>query len=133
MMLTGPLELLVVGFPGEGLPDGAGTVIEGLNAAGDVRIIEAILIMKSDAGEVRSEEVTDVVGLNGVVLDPAVAEHDPNVIDAEGVEEVGEAMANDSTALALLLEHQWAPDVVSAFQGVGGTVLASTRMPEGIG
>jgi hypothetical protein len=130
MTAKGPLELLVVGFPGEGLPTGAGFALGRIHEGGDVRIVEAILIMKSESGLVRSEEVTDVVGLATVAADDDLTGPGTNLIDAEGVAEVSEAMDNDSTALALVLEHPWARDVVSDFQGVGGVVLASTRMPE---
>ena len=130
MAATGPLEFLVVGFPGEGLPEGAGSALERIDGEGDIRIIEVMLIMKSGSGSVRTELVTDVVGLTSV---PAVYELvDPgrSLLDADSVAEVSEAMANESTALALVLEHPWARDVVSGFREVGGTVLASTRMRE---
>ncbi|HEU4425235.1 MAG TPA: DUF6325 family protein [Pilimelia sp.] len=129
MAATGPLEFLVVGFPGAGLPVGAGSALERIHEAGNVRVIEAILIVKSDAGVVRSEEVTDVVGLATVATDDPPSDEGMSLIDRESIADVGEAMDNNSTALALVLEHHRAHDVISDFRGIGGIVLASTRMP----
>lgn len=130
MAATGPLEFLVLGFPGAGLPAGAGSALERIHEAGDVRVIEAILIVKSDAGVVRDEEVTDVVGLATTTNDDPPSDAGTTLIDEESVADVGKVMDNDSTALALVLEHRHTHDVISDFRGIGGIVLASTRMPE---
>jgi hypothetical protein len=130
MAATGPLEFLVVGFPGEGLPEGAGSALERIDDHDDIRIIEAMLIMKDGSGSVRTELVTDVVGLASVPAVYELADPGRSLLDADSIAEIGEAMANDSTALALVLEHPWVRDVVSGFRDAGGSVLASTRMRE---
>jgi len=126
----GPLEFLVVGFPGGGLPEGVGAALERINEVGEVRTVEAILIIKSDSGVVRTEDFTEIAGLEAVRAIGDVPDIGTGLIDPADVAEVGVAMEDDSTALALLFEHQWTQDVVSAFRGVGGVVLASTRMPD---
>lgn len=130
MTTMGPLEFLAMGFPGEALPAGVGTALERIQDRGEVHVVEALLITKNDAGAVRSEEITDVVGIADDVrtFSPEGAEN--GLIDAEGVADIAAAMDCDSTALALLIEHHFARDVVAAFRGLGGTVLASTRLPE---
>jgi uncharacterized membrane protein len=130
MVAAGPLEVLVMGFAGEGLPDGVGAALEQIQASGDVRIVEAFLVMKAGSAAVRVEEVTDLMGLAGTgspfggALPEASLWKDP-----ESVREVGRAMPPDSTALALVLVHQAARDVVTAFRDLGGVVLTSTRLP----
>jgi uncharacterized membrane protein len=130
MVAAGPLEILVMGFAGEGLPDGVGVALEQIQKNGDVRIVEAYLVMKTGARTVRIEEVTDVMGLARGTTDLRVAVPGASLwMDQESIREVGHAMDPDSTALALVLEHHSARDVVTAFRELGGVVLTSTRLP----
>jgi hypothetical protein len=130
MAPVGPLEFLAVAFSGEGLPEGSGAALERIHEAGDVRTVEATLIIKSDLGEVRTEDFTEVAGLATVPADDDAADVGTSLFDPADIRAVGAAMADDSTALALLLEHRGARDVVSVFLDIGGVVLASTRLPE---
>jgi hypothetical protein len=130
MAATGPLEILVMGFAGEGLPNGVGTALEHIQGSGDVRVVEAFLVMKTVTGALRIEEVTDVMGINGGTTDlNAVLPNASLWMDHESVQDVGGALEPGSTALALVLAHPSAPDVVTAFRDLGGIVLASTRLP----
>jgi uncharacterized membrane protein len=130
MVSTGPLEVLVMSFAGEGLPDGLDAALDRIQENDSVRVVEAFLIVKTDAGEIRIEEVTDVVDLAGVATDIGLAVPDASLwLDKDSASELGDAMENGSTALALVLEHHTAPDVVAVFQDIGGVVLASTRLP----
>lgn len=130
MVASGPLEVLVMGFAGEGLPDGVGAAFDRIHEAGDIRIIEAFLIMKSGTGKVRGEEVTEIMGLPDVAAELKLVLPSASLwMDHDSMREVGEAMDKATTALALVLEHPSARDVVTAFREVGGVVLASTRLP----
>jgi uncharacterized membrane protein len=134
MRSAGPLEVLVVGFPGEGLPDGVDAALERIQENDDVRVVEAFLVMKTATGAVRVEEVTDVVGLTEVATDVRLALPDASLwMDQGSAQEIADAMDNGSTALALVLEHHSARDVVTAFRSLGGLVLASTRLPTAAG
>jgi Family of unknown function (DUF6325) len=131
MAATGPLEVLVMGFPGEGLPDGAGAVLERIQEDGEVRVVEALMIVKAAPGLVRSEEVTDLVAVADATPDHGPAEPpEAGLVPPDRVEEIGAAMRVDTTALALVLEHCRAPDIVAAFGAVGGVMLASSVVPE---
>jgi hypothetical protein len=130
MAATGPLEILVMGFAGEGLPNGVGAALEHIQDTGDVRVVEAFLVMKTGTGALRIEDVTDVMGINGGTADLNAVLPDASLwMDHESVQDVGRALEPGSTALALVLAHPSAPDVISAFREVGGVVLASTRLP----
>ncbi|GAA3387755.1 hypothetical protein [Cryptosporangium minutisporangium] len=120
----GPLEYLVVQFPGDELPAGAARTLEDINGRDDVLVIEAMLILRGAAGVVRCEDFTDVA-----VPDDWGPAEDVRLIDAESVVEFAGAMVPGEVALALILEHR-TRDVVSMFQQVGGRILASTRLPD---
>jgi hypothetical protein len=129
MKPVGPLEFLAVAFPGEGLPEGSGAALERIHEAGDVRTVEAMLIIKS-SGVVRTEDFTEVAGLATVPANDDAPDVRTSLVDPADVTAVSAAMPDDSTVLALLFEHRRAQDVVSVFRDIGGVVLASTRLPE---
>jgi hypothetical protein len=134
MTSAGPLEVLVMGFSGAGLPAGAGAALERIQENDDVRVVEAFLVVKTGTGAVRIEEVTDLVGLPDVATDVRLAVPDASLwMDQDSAQEIVDAMDVDSTALALVLEHHSARDVVAAFRDMGGVVLASTRLPTAAG
>jgi hypothetical protein len=126
---TGPLEILVVGFGGQGLPDGVGDAVQRIQDSGDVRVVEAFLITKTATGAVRSEEATDLIGLADVLGEAPDSRHGSFWMDQDSLTEVAGSMERDSTALALVLVHRTARDVVTAFRDVGAAVLVSTRLP----
>src|SRR5690348_11603147 len=80
----GPLEYLVVQFAGDELPAGAARTLEEIHSRDDVRILEAMLILRGPAGAVRCEDFTDVAVHDDRV--PALDE-DVRLIDAESVVE----------------------------------------------
>jgi hypothetical protein len=130
MVAAGPVEILVMEFAGVGLPDGAGVALEQIQEHGDVRVVEAFLVLKAATGAVRIEEVTDVMRPSGATADIGLAVPSASLwLDHESVREVGQAMQPGSTALALVLVHHSARDVVTAFRKLGGVVLTSTRLP----
>jgi hypothetical protein len=129
MKPVGPLEFLAVAFPGEGLPEGSGAALERIHEAGDVRTVEAMLIIKS-SGVIRTEDFTEVAGLATVPANDDAPDVRTSLVDPADVTAVSAAMPDDSTVLALLFEHRRAQDVVSVFRDIGGVVLASTRLPE---
>jgi hypothetical protein len=130
MKPVGPLEFLAVAFPGEGLPEGSGAALERIHEAGDVRTVEAMLIIKSNSGVVRTEDFTEVAGLATIPANDDAPDVRTSLVDPADVTAVSAAMPDDSTVLALLFEHRRAQDVVSVFRDIGGVVLASTRLPE---
>jgi len=134
MRPAGPLEVLVVEFPGEGLPEGVAAAVEQIQENDAVRVVEAFIVMKTGTGAVRIEEVTDFVGIAEVATDVRLAVPDASLwMDQGSAKEIADAMDNGSTALALVLEHHSARDVVTAFRSLGGVVLASTRLPTAAG
>jgi hypothetical protein len=130
MAARGPLEVLVMAFPGEGLPDGAGSALEQIQEDGSIRVIEALLIVKSSPGTVRSEEVTDLMAVADLATDYGADVPTGGLVSAEDIDDIGAAMQMDTTALALVLEHRWARDFMTAFHDVGGVVLASSMVPD---
>jgi len=126
----GPLEILVLGFPGDSLPDDFGAALERIQRAGDVRVVEALLITRLGPETVRSEDVTDLLGLADLAAAYGLPVPPGGLLAPGDINEITAGVQVDTTAVALLLEHRWAGEIVAAFRQVGGVVLASAQVSE---
>jgi uncharacterized membrane protein len=127
---VGPLEFLVVAFPGEELPDRVASVLRAVEVGGDVRIVDALAVVKDRDGRVRGAELADVPALAGLATEYDVADRGGGLIAAADVDEVGQALGAGTVALALLIEHAWAREADETVRELGGVLVAAVRIPE---
>ncbi|MFE9255405.1 DUF6325 family protein [Streptomyces sp. NPDC006879] len=121
----GPVEYLVLAFPEEQLRVQAVTAVLGLRKTGNVRLIDALVMTKTAAGEVLAAELDEFHELRGLVAGREAAP----LLGPEDVTETAELLSRGSCALLLLLEHVWAEDAAVAVRAAGGRVAASVRIP----
>jgi uncharacterized membrane protein len=129
-MSLGPLEFLVLAFPGQGLAAGVQTALEHVTKAGDLRVVDALLVKKDRDGTTRSAELADVDELRSVqaTYDVPTLETLGLIADAD-VAEVAAVMEPDTTVMAMLVEHLWAKDLADTMAAAGGSLLRSARIP----
>lgn len=127
----GPLEFLVVAFPAGGVSDRVAQALRKVEVSGDVRIVDAVVVVKDRDGRVRGEELVDVEELAPIAAEYGLGETRISLVDAEDVEEVGEVLAPGSVGLAILVEHAWARETADAVRGCGGALMAAIRIPDG--
>jgi uncharacterized membrane protein len=125
MAAVGPLEFLVVAFPGEELPDRVGCVLRAVEHRGDVRIVDAAAVVKDTYGRVRSADLAGTTALAARY----VADPDAPLIDAADLDEVGQALDTGTVALAVLVEHAWARETDAAARVLGGTLVSVSTRP----
>jgi hypothetical protein len=126
--LMGPVDFLVVEFPGdrrtgEGLPALVDLVDQGI-----IRIIDLVFVKRGDDGSLVQVTVADLDG-DGA-LDLAVVEG--GATGVIGDEELGEAaaeLAPGRSAAILVYENTWAVPIVNAMARSGAEVVASGRIP----
>jgi uncharacterized membrane protein len=127
----GPLEFLVVAFPGEDLPDRVAAVLRAVEVGGDVRIVDALVVVKTYHGRISDHELTDLDALASVAAEYGLADLGTSLIDAADVDEIGQVIDAGTVALALLIEHTWARETVAAVRELGGELVAAVRIPDG--
>jgi uncharacterized membrane protein len=127
----GPLELLVVAFVGEDLPDRVSAVVRAAEVGGDVRIVDALVVVKEPDGRVHDDELADLAPLAAVAAEYGLADLGTNLIDAADVDEIGQVLDAGTVGLALLIEHTWARETEGVVRELGGTLVAAVRIPEG--
>jgi hypothetical protein len=124
----GPVDYLVLEFPA-GQQNFTGEVVEELarlSEAGTIRILDFLLLQKNGDGSVEALEIDDLEDEAEIrVFETMIAE----ILAADDVEMLAEAMAVDSVAGVLVYENRWAAPFASAARRAGGQLVANGRIP----
>ena len=124
----GPVDYVVVEFPaGESNFTGEMTTeLVRLVDAGIIRVIDVLILTKSDDGTVDAIELSDVPELGELeAIEAQLAE----LLAADDVEHLAAAMEPGSTAGVLIWENLWAAPFASAARHSGGQLIAMGRIP----
>ena len=124
----GPVDYLVVEFPGSNFNGEIIPQLVDLVDRGIVRVLEMVLIVKADDGSFEAVEFADIdEGLLGGLrdLERTAAE----LLSEDDVAEVAAALEPGSTAGLLIYENLWAAPLASAVRQSGGQLVASGRIP----
>jgi uncharacterized membrane protein len=122
---VGPVEFLVLAFPGEQIGAEVVAPLIALRQSGGVRVIDTLVVVKAADGSVSAAELTELDHLRDVAPD----EDALNLMGAEDAAEAAELLESGSSALLVLVEHIWAAEAAEAFRSAGGRVVASVRIP----
>ena len=126
--LMGPVDFLVIEFPGRNLSGEALPLLVDLVDRGIVRILDLAFVLKDDDGTVRALELADLDG-DGK-LDLSVFEGaGSGLLDEEDVAEAGGVLEAGHVASVLLYENLWAAPLAVALRRNGAQMVASGRIP----
>ena len=124
----GPVDYVIVEFPA-GKSNFTGEMAKELLAlveAGTIRVIDVLILTKSEDGTVDAMELSDIPNLGELqVLEAQLAE----LLAADDVEHLAAAMEPGSTAGVLIWENLWAAPFASAARRSGGQLIANGRIP----
>ena len=120
----GPIDYLLVEWPGkqpngEALPHLVDLVDRGL-----IRILDFAFIKKEEDGSVIQLEIADL-GDEVLVLEGASS----GILSDEDTSEAAQALENGTSAALLVYENSWAAPFASAVRRAGGQLVASGRIP----
>ena len=124
----GPIDYLVVEFPGsrmtgEGLP-----LLVDLVEKGIIRILDLVFVKKETDGSVKGLVLADLDG-DGA-LDLAVFEGaSSGLLDEDDIAEAGAVLEPGSSAGILIYENVWAAPFASALRRGGAQLVANGRIP----
>jgi Family of unknown function (DUF6325) len=143
--VIGPVQVLVVGFD---RPTFSGEVLAELarlREAGIVRLIDVLLVSRSEDGTLQSLEPPDgfaadlgriaaeVLGQPedaGAEASNVAADQDVTKIDSAATWSLADAVPVGTTAAVALIEHLWAAPLGAAIQRAGGTPLEETWLAQ---
>lgn len=124
----GPVDWIVVEFPGSRFNGEIAPALHALVEHGTVRVLDLLLIRKSDDGTPEFFEIGDLDDTEIGELrayEGALA----MLLSEQDVQAVAEAMAPGSTAALLVWENTWAIPFTAAMRHAGGQLVASGRIP----
>src|SRR4051812_12273459 len=124
----GPVDYVIVEFP-SGAANFTGEMVEELLKLVDaktIRVIDVLILAKSDDGAIEAMELSDIGELGALeTLEAELAE----LLAEEDVENLAAAMEPGSVAGVLIYENLWAAPFASAARRSGGQLIANGRIP----
>ncbi len=126
-MSLGPVEYMVIEFPGNQFK---GEIIPALREvvdAGVIRIIDLVFVRKDDQGNVSVMELNDLQQDAASAFAP-LARDTNTLLAEEDIQKVSEIVENNSSAALLLFEHLWAKRFRDAVLNAQGRVIAGERI-----
>jgi uncharacterized membrane protein len=122
---VGPVEYVVIGFPGNRFKGEIAPAIAGLVERGLVRIIDLVFVKKDSEGLVSYFEFDD---LEETATFGHIDSDVDGVISDEDIAELAESVPVDSSALLIVWEDLWAAELAMAVRGAGGELIAGGRV-----
>jgi len=95
-----------------------------------IRVVDGVVVQKDENEEIRCLEFEETAPDDdtrrlGELFDDVLV----GLLSDSDAEEIGTAMAPDSSAAILVFEHTWATSLRDAISTAGGNVLADFRVP----
>jgi hypothetical protein len=124
----GPVDWIVVEFPGTKFNGEIAPVMKDLEDRGLVRILDLLILKKDEDGSLEALEASDVDESELGALrayESALA----MVLSEQDVSDLAEVIAPGSSAAVLVWENLWAAPFGTAVRHSGGQLVASGRIP----
>ncbi len=128
-MSIGPVEYLILGFPGNKFTGQIVPELAKLIDGGLVRIIDLTFIMKDAAGGVEVVEYDAIEELAAFAgLDAEVG----GILTEEDIAYAAQSLEPNSSAALLIWEDTWATPFAVAVRNANGVILEGARIPREI-
>lgn len=126
-MTVGPVEYVIVEFPGNKFKGEIVPALRELTANRTIRIIDLVFIKKDQEGNVSMDELSALdpeeaavfAELNGEIYD---------LLNEEDILLAATKLANNSSAALLIYEHAWVTRLRDAVVNAGGRLVESDRI-----
>lgn len=121
----GPIDTLVIEFPGDATGDGTARALHDLVESGAVRLFDLMVVERhadggcveiDPAGDRRLHALQEFVGARSGML------------GADDLADLGTMLEADRLAVALVYENAWAVPFVAAARAEGAELVASSRL-----
>jgi Family of unknown function (DUF6325) len=127
-MSIGPVEYLIVAFPGNQFKGEIVPALAELVEAGTIRIIDLAFVLKDPDGAVVAMELGDLDSDVFKAFD-ALSPEGLGLLNEEDLAAAGEELEPNSSAALLVWEDVWATKLRDAILNAGGEVLDLERVP----
>jgi hypothetical protein len=130
-MAVGPVDVVIIGFPGNKFSGRIAPALMDLVERGTVRVIDLLFVTKDADGVTTTIEMVDLdPDLGPAFLDVSVTS--AGALGPEDAEEVAEDLPPNSSALLIAFENAWAAEFAEAVRAADGVLIDSIRIPHDV-
>ena len=130
-MAIGPVEYLVVAFPGNQFNGEVAPALRDLIDSSTIRVLDLAFVMKDVDGNVVGAELEDA-GSEVMQAFNALAIERGGLLNDDDLVEIGEALDANSSAAILVWEDLWAKRFADAVADSGGVLVDIQRIPRDV-
>ena len=127
----GPVEYLVVEFPGNKFKGEIVPALKELTDNGTIRILDLVFVRKDADGNVRAIELSDLPAQEAALFDDLDGEID-DLLNEEDIMLVADLLQPNSSAGLLVFENAWATRLRDAVVKSGGRLVDNARIPAAV-
>jgi uncharacterized membrane protein len=130
-MAYGPVELIVVRFPGNTFTGEIVPALQELVETGLIRVIDLLFVMKDSDGSVLIYEQSSLDEELASLFDPLVQPED-ELLSLDDAESIALLLEPNSSAALLLFENAWAARFTEAVRNANGELIMNSRIPAAV-
>jgi len=127
----GPVDYMIVSFPGNNFTGEIGPAIAELVENGTIRIIDAAFVGKNADGDTVAMEMTELDPDVQAGLERAGVEIG-GLFNEDDLQDAADALEPNSSAALLVWENVWAAKVAQKMRDAGGQLVAFERLPHDV-
>lgn len=125
---VGPVEYLVVAFPGSRFTGAIAPALADAVASKAVRILDLAFVYRAEDGTIESVELEDLDPDDLVAFEPVEGEV-TGLLNSDDIRQLGESVPPGSSAALIVWEDLWAVPLTKAVRASGGQLIAHERIP----
>jgi hypothetical protein len=130
-MAIGPIELLVVKFPGNQFKGEIAPALQELVDNGTIHVIDLIFAIKDEQGALAVLELNDLGDQRLAVFAPKESELSGTLTHDDAKALTG-GLENNSSAAIMLFENVWATRFADALRGANAELILNERIPRAV-
>ncbi|MER6116590.1 DUF6325 family protein [Streptomyces sp. NPDC001743] len=127
-MAVGPVEYLVVAFPGSRFTGAIAPALAEAVASKAVRILDLTFVYRTEDGALETVELEDLDPDDLVSFEPVEGEV-TGLLNSDDIRALGESVPPGSSAALIVWEDLWALPLTEAVRASGGLLVAHERIP----
>ena len=128
-MSIGPIEYIVVGFPGNKFKGEIVPALAELVENGTIRILDLVFFLKDEDGNVAAVELADLDPEDEAAAMSDISEVDAGLLNEDDIALAAESLEPNSSAGLLVFENVWATRFAEAVRNADGQLVANERIP----
>jgi hypothetical protein len=128
-MSLGPIELLVVKFPGNQFTGEVAAALKELVEGGLIRVVDILFVHKDEGGEMTVLEINDLDDDNFSRFDPVVSDI-TGMLTVDDARRLAAGLDDNSSGAIMLFENAWATRFRDALLNANGQLVLNERIPK---